>query len=654
MSADCCGDALAGATDTNEEPTEPVGLWRVTEVHAAAGAALVLAAGLLAERAGVARAGELGALFALTVGGSSFVPGALRNLRHGRIGVATLMTVAAAGAVLLGQFTEAAMLAVLFSGSEGLEAYSLAKTRHGLRSLLSLAPDEASILRDGDEVTVAATDLRIGDLLVVRPGERVATDGTVTSGRSSVDLSALTGESMPVETAVGDSIPAAAINGTGALELSVTATAQDNSLARIVHIVEAEQTRKGESQHLADRVSRPMVPAIVVLAIGIAVAGSLLGDPAVWLSRALVVLVAASPCALAISVPVTAVAAIGSASRLGVLIKGGAALEALGTVTTIALDKTGTLTRNRPQVGDVIVANGTIDEVLAVAAALEARSEHPLAKAILATAPATPPVENMVTVTGAGITGTIDSTPVRLGRPGWIEPGLLAPNVERLQAAGSTVVLVERDGTLLGAISVRDELRPEAADVVRSLNEAGLQVLMLTGDNTAAANALAAEAGITDVYADLRPEDKAALVNQLRRDAKVAMVGDGVNDAPALASADVGIAMAALGTDVAIETADVALMGEDLRHLPRIRTHARRSHRLMRQSIALSLIIVIALVPLAITGTLGLAAIVAVHELAEIVVIINGLRAGRSKAATLATASTTNATNLPTSSKVAA
>lgn len=653
MSAECCGPD-GRPTSGGEDDEDALSVWHVRETQAALAAAVLLAAGFAAGRAGADGLEGVATLLALVVGGSTFVPDSLRALSKGRVGVGLLMTVAAVGAVALGQFTEAALLTVLFSGSEGLEEYSIARTRRGLRALLSLVPNEVSVLRSGTEQIIAASDLAVGDVMVIRPGQRVATDAVVTAGRSAVDLSALTGESVPVEATIGDIVPAAAINGTGPLEARATATVEDNSLARIVKIVEEEQARKGASQRLADRVARPLVPAIMILAVAIAGLGALLGDPGLWLGRALVVLVAASPCALAISVPVTAVAAIGAASRLGVLIKGGAALEELGTVTTIALDKTGTLTANRPQVVDTLVVEGvTRSNVLAVAAGLEARSEHPLARAILAAGPAEPvPVDDLATVTGAGVTGRLAGAPVRLGRPGWIDPGPLAVEVERLQGAGATVVLIERGEHVLGAIAVRDELRPEAAQVVRDLTGRGLRVVMLTGDNRRTAIAVAAEAGITEVHADLRPEDKATLIGELG--AHVAMVGDGVNDAPALATARVGVAMAAMGTDVAIETADIALMGEDLRHLPRVLTHARRSHRIMRQNIGLSMLIVVTLVPLAIVGALGLAAIVAIHELAEIVVIGNGLRAGRTDTPTLEPMATTNVAGLSIGQKTSA
>jgi len=301
-------------------------------------------------------------------------------------------------------------------------------------------------------------------------------------------------------------------------------------------------------------------------------------------------------------------------------------------VRGVALDKTGTLTANRPAVIDVATANGaTREQVLDLAAALEARSEHPLAAAILAAVDDVTPAADVAAVTGAGLTGHRDGHTIRLGRPGWLDPGALADDVARMQHAGATAVLVEDNNQVIGAIAVRDELRPEAAEVVAQLRRDGYHVAMLTGDNQATAAALAKDVGIDAVHAELRPEDKARLIQQLRAERNTAMVGDGVNDAPALATADLGIAMGAMGTDVAIETADVALMGEDLRHLPQTFTHARRARRIMLQNVGLSLALITALIPLALFGVLGLAAVVLVHELAEVVVIANGVRAGRTK-----------------------
>ncbi|KUI37464.1 ATPase P [Mycobacterium sp. GA-2829] len=633
MSDACgCGHDEA-ATDEQAEEHEPERLWQVRELQFAAISGVLLLGALIAGFADAARPVILTLeALSLVVGAYTFVPSTLKRLATGKIGVGTLMTIAAVGAVILGEVGEAAMLAFLFSISEGLEEYSLARTRRGLRALLSLVPEEATILRDGTEIIVAPAELRIGDRMVVKPGERMATDGVIRHGRTALDVSAITGESVPVEAGPGDEVFAGSINGTGSLEVEVTTTAEDNSLARIVRIVEAEQSRKGASQRLADRIAKPLVPGVMITATLIAVIGSIFGDPTTWIERALVVLVAASPCALAISVPVTVVAAIGAASRLGALVKGGAALEALGAVRGVALDKTGTLTANRPAVIDIATTNGaTREHVLDLAAALEARSEHPLAAAILAAVDNVTPATDVEAATGAGLTGRRDGHTIRLGRPGWLEPGALAGDVARMQQAGATAVLVEDNGQVIGAIAVRDELRPEAAEVVAQLRRDGYHVAMLTGDNHTTASALARDVGIDAVHAELRPEDKARLIENLRTERSTAMVGDGVNDAPALATADLGIAMGAMGTDVAIETADVALMGEDLRHLPQTFGHARRARRIMLQNVGLSLALITALIPLALFGVLGLAAVVLVHELAEVVVIANGVRAGRAK-----------------------
>lgn len=633
MSDACgCGHDEARGPDEQEEHS-PEKLWQVSEIRFAAVSGVFLLGSWIAGLAGAASWVVLSLeALALLAGAYTFVPSTLRRLAKGKIGVGTLMTIAAAGAVLLGEVGEAAMLAFLFSISEGLEEYSLVRTRQGLRALLNLVPDEATVILDGVERVITPGELRVGDAMLVKPGERLASDGVIRSGRTALDVSAITGESVPVEAAEGDEVFAGSINGTGTITVTVTASAEDNSLARIVHIVEQEQSRKGPGQRLADTIAKPLVPGVMIAAALIAIIGSIAGDPQLWIERALVVLVAASPCALAISVPVTVFAAIGAASKMGVLIKGGAALETLGTIRTVALDKTGTLTRNRPEVIEVATTgDASPEEVIDVAAALESRSEHPLARAILAAAVTIRPADDVSAVPGAGITGSRDGHRLRLGRPGWIEPHDLGEVIDRMQHAGATAVLVEVDNRVIGAIAVRDELRPESAGVIATLTRDGYEVVMLTGDNLATATALAREAGIDVVQADLRPEDKAATVRELSARHPTAMVGDGVNDAPALATADLGIAMGAMGTDVAIETADVALMGEDLRHLPQVFAHARRSRRIMLQNVGLSLALITVLIPLALFGVLGLAAVVLVHELAEVVVIANGVRAGRTR-----------------------
>ena len=625
MADECCAPGMAPQVD------EPEVLWRIRSVQLSAVSGILLAGGLLTSMVGAGRASLALFLAAAAVGGSTFVPESAVSLARGRVGVGTLMSIAAAGAIILGEVGEAASLAFLFSISEALEGYAMARTRRGLRALLSLVPERVLVRRDNGEVELDPAELQVGDMMVVRPGERLATDGVVRRGRSTLDISAITGESVPVEVDPGSAVFAASINGGGVLDVEVTARTSESSLAKVVHIVEEAQERKGGSQRLAERIARPLVPGIMVVAAAVAVVGSLAGDPRVWIARSLVVLVAAAPCAFAISVPVTVVAAVGAAARMGALVKGGAALEALSATRVVAFDKTGTLTRNEPGVVHVVPVDGVDrEEVLRTAAALEAHSEHPLAAAILTAALSTPPASDVRAVTGSGIAGLVEGKPARLGKPGFVPVGDLDRTVEAFEREGCTVVAVEREDLLLGVIAVRDELRPEARAVVHRLRELGVErIAMLTGDNRRTAKALAAGAGLDEVHAELLPEGKVGVVQQLRARGDTAMIGDGINDAPALATADVGLAMGAMGSDVAIEAADVALMGERLTHLPDVLEHARRAGRIMRQNLVLSGLIIGTLIPLAAFGVLGLAAVVAAHEVAEVAVIANGVRAGR-------------------------
>ncbi|MGY0885807.1 heavy metal translocating P-type ATPase [Corynebacterium aurimucosum] len=569
----------------------------------------------------------------LLLGAYTFAPGAIRNLVTKRkLGIGLLMTISAVGAVILGYVGEAAALAFLYSIAEALEDKAMDRAQSGLRALLKLVPQTATVLRDGTAAEVAAKDLEVGELMVVRPGERIATDGIIRSGRSSLDTSAITGESIPEEVAPGDEVPAGAINSAGVLEVETTAAGTDNSLTTLVDLVEQAQAEKGDRARIADRIAQPLVPGVMILAVLVGVIGSLLSDPETWITRALVVLVAASPCALAISVPLTVVAAIGAASQFGVVIKSGAAFERLGGIRHLAVDKTGTLTRNQPEVTGVVPADGfDRAQVLSFAAAVEQQSTHPLAAAIVAAEPEAPTALGISEEAGHGIGGTVEGRRVLVGSPRWIDAGPLKSDVERMESEGQTCVLVTVDDALAGAIGVRDELRPEVPDAVQSLHDNDVEVSMLTGDNTRTARALAEIAGIDDVRAELRPEDKASIVAELSSKTPTAMIGDGINDAPALAGATVGIAMGATGSDAAIESADVAFTGHDLRLIPQALQHARRGSRIINQNIVLSLAIIIVLMPLAISGVLGLAAVVLVHEVAEVIVILNGLRAARAK-----------------------
>lgn len=569
----------------------------------------------------------------LLLGAYTFAPGAIRNLVTKRkLGIGLLMTISAVGAVILGFVGEAAALAFLYSIVEALEDKAMDRAQGGLRALLKLVPQTATVLRDGTAVEVAAKDLVAGELMLVRPGERIATDGIIRSGRSSLDTSAITGESIPEEVAPGDEVPAGAINSAGALEVETTAAGTDNSLTTLVDLVEQAQAEKGDRARIADRIAQPLVPGVMILAVLVGVIGSLLGDPETWITRALVVLVAASPCALAISVPLTVVAAIGAASQFGVVIKSGVAFERLGGIRHLAVDKTGTLTGNQPEVTGVAPADGfDRAQVLAFAAAVEQQSTHPLAAAIAAAGPEAPAALDISEEAGHGIGGTVEGRRVLVGSPRWIDAGPLKADVERMESEGQTCVLVTVDGALAGAIGVRDELRPEVPEAVQTLHANDVEVSMLTGDNTRTARALADIAGIDDVRAELRPEDKASIVAELSSQTPTAMIGDGINDAPALAGATVGIAMGATGSDAAIESADVAFTGHDLRLIPQALQHARRGSRIINQNIVLSLAIIIVLMPLAISGVLGLAAVVLVHEVAEVIVILNGLRAAQAK-----------------------
>ena len=569
----------------------------------------------------------------LLLGAYTFAPGAIRNLVTKRkLGIGLLMTISAVGAVILGFVGEAAALAFLYSIAEALEDKAMDRAQGGLRALLKLVPQTATVLRDGTAAEVAAKDLEVGELMLVRPGERIATDGIIRSGRSSLDTSAITGESIPEEVAPGDEVPAGAINSAGVLEVETTAAGTDNSLTTLVDLVEQAQAEKGDRARIADRIAQPLVPGVMILAVLVGVIGSLLGDPETWITRALVVLVAASPCALAISVPLTVVAAIGAASQFGVVIKSGAAFERLGGIRHLAVDKTGTLTRNQPEVTGVVPADGfDRTQVLSFAAAVEQQSTHPLAAAIAAAGPEAPTASDISEEAGHGIGGTVEGRRVLVGSPRWIDAGPLKADVERMESEGQTCVLVTVDDALAGAIGVRDELRPEVPEAVQALHANDVEVSMLTGDNTRTARALAGIAGINDVRAELRPEDKASIVAEFSSKTPTAMIGDGINDAPALAGATVGIAMGATGSDAAIESADVAFTGHDIRLIPQALQHARRGSRIINQNIVLSLAIIIVLMPLAISGVLGLAAVVLVHEVAEVIVILNGLRAAQAK-----------------------
>ena len=629
MSDVCCG--------TDGPVTEDLApWWRDQGLALPAAAGVLWLTGLLLEFGGAEGLSVLSYAIGLAAGAWTFAPAAIRRLvtgrGQGRLGVGLLMTIAGTGAVLLGHVGEAAALAFLFSIAEALEDRAMDRARHGLRALLSLIPETAVVSRAGTDERIPAEQVRRGDVLVVGAGDRVSTDGVVEAGHSWMDTSAITGESIPVEVAPGDEIAAGSVNTSGTLRITAVADGRDNSLTQMVELVEQAHADKGERARLADRIAQPLVPLVLLAAAAIAAYGFVVGDPQTWIERALVVLVAASPCALAIAVPVTVISAIGSASKFGVIIKSGAAFEQLGTIRTVAFDKTGTLTRNEPRVVATHAANGHTDaEVLSLAAALEATSTHPLAAAVVAASPDHPAASDVHEHAGHGVTGLVDGLRVRVGSPRWVAPHDLSGQADAMASQGMSLIVVEVNDQACGVIGVRDELRPEAAQAISALHQQGVSTVMLTGDNTRTAQAIASEAGIRQVHAETLPQDKADHIRASMATAPTAMIGDGINDAPALATATVGIAMGASGSAAAVESADVAFTGHDLRLLPQALAHARRGRAIMTQNVVLSVALIAVLFPLALFGVLGLAAVVLVHEVAEVIVIANGLRANRTQ-----------------------
>ena len=618
----CGGDIVMEGIDVKTVPW-----WRDIEILVPLTSGLLLVAGFITGLLGYETAEQVLYWASLIIGAATFVPDALKRLTKGKIGVALLMTISAVGAVILGYVGEAAALAFLFSIAEALEEKAMAKAQGSLRALLDLTPDQATIRRGDTTITIPTSELTVGDHILIRPGERVPTDGTLITSRTDIDTSAITGESMPFTIEQGEHISAGSIATTTPLEIQATAPGTDNSLTTIVSLVQGAQNERGERARIADRIATPLVPGVLVLAALIAVIGSLVGDPELWITRALTVLVAASPCALAIAVPLTVIAAVGGASKYGVIIKSGAAFERFGTIRHIAIDKTGTLTRGKPQVAAVrSVPNVSMDVALEWAAALEQHSSHPIAAAITTAAPVVPTATDVTEQAGNGIEGWVDGDRIAIGSPRWLNPGPLSADTTELEENGMTTVVLHVNGEAVAVIGVRDELREGAADAVAALKKQGIAITMLTGDNARTAKAIAAQAGITDVRAELRPEDKVAAVQGLNQ---VAMIGDGINDAPALAVADIGIAMGVGGADVAIESADIAFTGTDIRLLPRAFAHARRGRRIMNQNLAVSLALIVLLLPLSFFGVMSLAAVVLAHELTEVLVILNGLRASR-------------------------
>ncbi len=570
--------------------------------------------------------------------------------RARRLGINALMVIAVTGAMLIGEWAEAAIVVVLFSLGEALEGYAAERARGALASLLDLVPPTAlRLAADGATTEVPVEALAVGERVRVRPGDRVSVDGVVRAGQSAVDQAAITGESIPVEKAPGDEVFAGTINTAGALEVEVTRLASDNTLSRMIALVEEAQSRQAPVQRFVDRFAQVYTPIVTGIALLVAAVPPLAfgqpfwGDHG-WLMRALQLLVIACPCALVISTPVSVVSALTRAASQGVLVKGGRSLEALGRVTVFAFDKTGTLTAGRPITTDVLDVCATPDcgNGLQYAAALEAQSAHPLARALIEAAEAhhlaTLPAADVRILAGRGVTGRVGDTRITVASHPYFDATVphaeaVCESAERLAAEGKTVMLLchddagNGDDAVCSVFAVADTPRPESRAALATLREMGLRALMLTGDGQTVAEAIAARVGVDEVRAELLPEEKVAAIRALVEAGQaVAMVGDGVNDAPALAQATVGVAMGGAGSHQAMETADVVLMGDDLRQLPALVRLSRRTRRVIRANIALALGIKAVVFALAVAGVATLWMAIVADVGASLLVILNGMR----------------------------
>lgn len=579
-------------------------------------------------------------LFALTaiIGGYNSAKIGLYGLRSWTFDMNFLMTVAVIGAAIIGQWGEAATVAFLFSFGNTLQTYTMDKTRQSIRALMEVAPPEALVRRDGQELRLPVEEIVLGDTIIVKPGERIAMDGVVKNGASAVNQATITGESVPVEKTAGDSVYAGTVNEHGVLEIEVTKVAADSTLAKIMHLVEEAQAQKAPSQQFVDVFAKYYTPAVLLGAVGVMVIPWLaFSQPfAPWFYKGLVLLVISCPCALVISTPVSIVSAIGNASRQGVLIKGGAYLEQVGGIRAIAFDKTGTLTIGRPAVTDILPENGMSEnELLAIAAAVEKWSEHPLAQAIVAKAAGVnlKQVSNFKALVGRGAQADIDGRAIYVGNLRLFEElghGLVPyePRLAGLERQGRTVMLVGTKDEVYGMIAVADTLRDNSGAAIKSLRSSGMRhIAMLTGDNNRVAGAIAERLDLDAFHSELLPEDKVASVKNIAREyGNVVMVGDGVNDAPALAAATVGVAMGVAGSDTALETADIALMADDLGKLAYVIRLSRKTVAVIKQNISFSIIVKAIFVVATFFGVVNLWLAVFADMGASILVTLNGMR----------------------------
>ncbi len=586
----------------------------------------------------------------IVIGGFSLFKVGFKNLMRFEFDMKTLMTVAIIGAAVIGEWAEGAIVVILFAISEALERFSMDRARQSIRSLMDIAPKEALVRRNGQEMMIHVDDIALGDIMIVKPGQKIAMDGVVVSGYSAVNQAAITGESVPVEKKVDDDVFAGTLNEEGLLEVKVTKLVDDTTIAKIIHLVEEAQGERAPSQAFVDKFAKYYTPIIMIVAALVAVIPPLFfgGDWTTWIYQGLSVLVVGCPCALVISTPISIVSAIGNAAKKGVLIKGGVYLEEMGALKAIAFDKTGTLTKGIPVVTDFNVLNKAANEkeILSIITALEYRSQHPLASAIMRKAEESSisysdiMVEDFSSITGKGIKGSVNGTTYYIGNPKLFKelPTVqFTPDQEQLvsslQNQGKTAMIVGTEKDILAVIAVADEVRDSSMGVIQKLHQLGIKkTIMLTGDNKGTATAIAGSVGVSDVQAELLPQDKLDYIKQLRSEyGNVAMVGDGINDAPALAASTVGIAMGGAGTDTALETADVALMGDDLRKLPFAIKLSRNALSIIKQNITFALAIKLIALLLVIPGWLTLWIAILSDMGATLLVALNGLRLMRVK-----------------------
>jgi len=571
---------------------------------------------------------------AYITGGCFGVLASIESLKQRTVDVDLLMVLAAIGAACVGAPLEGAMLLFLFSLSNVLQDFAIARTRKAIKSLMKLRPSQALVKRGEETVMTPIEQVALDDVIVVRPGERMPLDGAVIEGRTSIDESSITGESLPVSKAPGASVFAGTINQTGAIEVRVTKLAQDSTIARLIQMVEVAQSEKAQTQRWLDRAEQYYASGVIALTIALIVIPWAMGTGtfAEIFYRAMTVMVVASPCALVISTPATILSAIGGAARRGVLFKGGAHLERAATIKTVVFDKTGTLTEGKPRVTDVA---GDEPDLLALVASVETRSEHPLAQAIVNDAKdkglTLYPCTDFQSVSGQGASGLVNGRRIAAGNARYLASFGLPEPQETFSAEGKTTVFVaevtQEPAKFLGMVAIADVLRADAAEAIRSLKKQGVErVIMLTGDNRHVAAAIARQAGVDEFHAELRPEDKLALVKQMKAAQPVAMVGDGVNDAPALAAATVGIAMGAAGTDVAMETADVVLMNNQLSNVAFALGLSRNARRVVIQNLSFALGVIVVLIASALGLHLPLTLGVVGHEGSTVLVCLNGLR----------------------------